>query len=100
MIKGILLGWFIIQFADFDIETNRCHYLVVDPVHNHYISFDVSEKLRYDQGAWIKLKMEVECEVIEQPQQGLNKIIYLCNADKVEEVKCKRPFVINGKEYC
>lgn len=106
MSKLILTGWFIIKMHTVDGAEHN--YLLEDPVKNRMISATLDAPLSYDENTWIKLSMVATCATTDEAYQvegigmTLHKNLHICDAEKVEELKCteRNSFVVNGIPYC
>lgn len=106
LITFVFAGWLIIDTHT--IDNDKHNYLLREPKKNVLIAASTEKPLSYDEGAWIKLKIKVECNVVRDPYIGtsgvyhFDSISYVCNGEDVEELKCteENSMVVGGVRYC
>lgn len=87
-------------------ENGKHNYYLKDPVRNYHISATLDNKLPYNEGSWIKVKVNMECEHIHTNHiVGISTFLrndHFCNAKEITIENCNEnnSIIVNGIRYC
>lgn len=105
MFEQFIIAWFILNIHATDYDGSH-NYLFVKRDTNTYVAYSSKEEIKGLTKGWNKLRMNMKCELIKEPNSGSDTVPYtnvrICNATEIEIEQCtpKNSIYINGKLHC